>query len=192
MCGQQVSAPGRLRGGVSSRVNGGARRVQRQQGQVVMEGWCPQELLLPKTCHLAAPCSPWSRATPGLKTGWPRGQCMLGLVPAHIPPSFAGPLDGRQSGLWMGEDTPLCRVARTACRGPVGPGALARAWSQQLAFPELSLCARHSDHHGPDPTILPNPGRMGLLNPIYRWQNRGSDRESNLYQPHSGVGVGMA
>lgn len=119
--------------------------------------------------------------------------CLLGLVPAHIPLSFVGPLDGRQPGLWMEEDTALCRVARTACRGPVGPGALARAaWSQQLTFPELLLCARHSDHHCPDPTILPNPCRTELLNPIYRWQNPGSDRESHLYQAHSGVGVGMA
>lgn len=174
-------------------MDGGARWVQRPQRQVVMEGRCPQELLPPKTCHLAAPCPPWSRATPGLKTGWPRGQCLLGLVPAHIPLSFVGPLDGRQPGLWMEEDTALCRVARTACRGPVGPGALARAaWSQQLTFPELLLCARHSDHHCPDPTILPNPCRTELLNPIYRWQNPGSDRESHLYQAHSGVGVGMA
>lgn len=78
-------------------------------------------------------------------------------------PLFHFPFAGRQSDLQAGEDTSLQlgrgfpNPAGTACRVPIA-GTLS------------SSCL--------DPMILHNPYRTGLWNPIYRWQNRGSERNS--------------
>lgn len=87
----------------------------------------------------------------------PPGACLW-----HIPPSFTGSLDGRQSGLYM-EKTHLHAVQQEAI--PLQPGLPAgarEAWSPQQVFPKLLLDARHSDHTA-RPHILYNKCRMGLL-----------------------------
>ena len=88
-------------------------------------GLRPPGPLLPQTCLPAAPCSPWSRGTLSFTPGWPR---------AARPHStlLLGPLHGSRSGPWTGEDTPPCRVPRTACRGPEG-----RKHSPNGRHPEL-------------------------------------------------------
>lgn len=104
---------------------GAAPRVSRTDGRVVSQVHCPRDPSSPR---------PASRQPPALRGAEAHLVSHLGgyVLPVHTPPSFLGPLHGSRSGLWMGEDTPPCPVARTACRGPVG-----RKHSPNGRHPEL-------------------------------------------------------
>ena len=123
VCAGSRSLPPNPLGGLGE--GAAAPRVSRTDGRVVGQVHCPRDPSSPR---------PASRQPPALRGAEAHLVSHLGghVLPVHTPPSFLGPLHGSRSGLWMGEDTPPCRVARTACRGPVG-----RKHSPNGRHPEL-------------------------------------------------------
>lgn len=119
------------------------------------------------------------------------GQYTLGLSPGasphHAPPPCMGSLGRRESSLH--DTSPTVQVLSRSSQDPGAPAGPSGDQAQctgrlapTLALPEFLLHTRNGDQHYPDPKSLQGPCGMESLNPIHRWQNQGSERESSLQQ----------